>query len=168
MDWAFFWIIWAVFGIVGGILGSSVNKSKLGFLLGVCLGPIGWVIVLLLPRRTEVQAEATSAGGALNQADTSTAPKRNLDNDAYKVWLGKYYDIKKNHLFEKYELGGSLFETLDDALSYADKLEGEREQESEKIKDAKTNELPESDMAAGYNLILVMLIVLFIILYFVL
>ena len=37
MGWTFFWIICAVFGIVGGILGSSVNKGRLGFLLGFFL-----------------------------------------------------------------------------------------------------------------------------------
>ena len=79
MGWTFFWIICAVFGIVGGILGSSVNKGRLGFLLGFFFGPIGWVIVLLLPRRVEEQPVATSAGDALKQTTTPTVPKKEFE-----------------------------------------------------------------------------------------
>jgi len=39
-----------VFGTVGAFLGSTVDKRAAGFLLGVFLGPIGWIIVFLLPR----------------------------------------------------------------------------------------------------------------------
>ncbi len=34
---------------IGGMIGSSFNRFGVGLLLGI-LGPIGWIIVLLLPR----------------------------------------------------------------------------------------------------------------------
>ena len=39
-----------VCGVIGLLIGRSVEKGGLGFLLGLVLGPIGWIIVLLLPR----------------------------------------------------------------------------------------------------------------------
>ena len=41
-------------GIVGAFLGSTVNKGFAGFFLGFFLGPIGWIIVFLLPRDTSI------------------------------------------------------------------------------------------------------------------
>ena len=39
-----------VSGVIGAFLGESVNKGTAGFWLGFFLGPIGWIIVFLLPR----------------------------------------------------------------------------------------------------------------------
>jgi hypothetical protein len=139
VEWYFLVTLFVAFGLVGAALGSTVNKGGLGFLIGACLGPIGWVIVLLLPRTTEKQAVATSAGDALKQATTLTVPKRNLNNDTYKIWLGHEYGIKKNELFEKYECMEKLFDTLQLALEYADTIEaskrGEEVSPIEKIVD---------------------------------
>jgi hypothetical protein len=45
---------------------------------------------------------------------------KNLDNDAYKIFLSKKYNIKRNDLFNKFEVNNSkLFDTLDDALLFA-------------------------------------------------
>jgi uncharacterized membrane protein YhaH (DUF805 family) len=45
---------------------------------------------------------------------------RILTNDAYKIFLSKKYNIKKNDLFNKFEVNNTkLFDTLDDALLYA-------------------------------------------------
>ena len=55
-------------------------------------------------------------------------PERDLESDAYKIWLGDAYNIRKNELFEKYELGGNLFETLDEALGDAHQREIEKEE----------------------------------------
>jgi len=50
-------IAWAIIGgIVGVIIGSQKNKTGAGFLWGLLLGPIGWLIMLLSP------AAAPSAG----------------------------------------------------------------------------------------------------------
>lgn len=42
-----------VSGAVGSVLGSMVGKGEAGFFLGAFLGPIGWIIVFLLPRDSE-------------------------------------------------------------------------------------------------------------------
>ena len=105
-----------VSGVIGVFLGGSVNRGGAGFFLGLFLGPIGWIIVLLLPRETS------------NSPQTQTQkPKerltRDLSSDEYKVMLGKKYEITRNELFDKFESDGKLFESLDAALKYADELE---------------------------------------------
>ena len=121
MDTGVLIIAWIVSGVIGLVLGAIVDKLGAGFFLGLLLGPIGWIIVFLLPRDTQTQvanAESTPAS-----KPTSSRPERNLDSDAYKIWLGKQYVITKNDLFDKYECDEKLFATLDEALDYADKLE---------------------------------------------
>jgi uncharacterized membrane protein YhaH (DUF805 family) len=45
--------------------------------------------------------------------------ERSLTNDAYKIFLSKKYNIKRNDLFNKFEVNNSkLFETLDEALFF--------------------------------------------------
>lgn len=41
-------IICLIFGLVGFLLGKTKGKEGVGFLLGILLGPIGWIVVLLL------------------------------------------------------------------------------------------------------------------------
>ena len=41
--------IWAVFGLIGAACGSGRRRAGAGFMLGLFLGPLGWVVALLLP-----------------------------------------------------------------------------------------------------------------------
>ena len=116
-------------GLIGMFLGGSVNKGMAGFWLGFFLGPIGWIIVLLLPRETSnhPQAQASKERPSSQSQTPKERPPRDLASDEYKVMLGKKYEITRNELFEKFECDGKLFGSLDDALKYADELEAEVE-----------------------------------------
>lgn len=123
-----FLIIGAVVsGLVGVFLGSSVNRDGEGFFLGFFLGPIGWIIVLLLPRETSnnPQAQAPKEIPSSQTKAAEEGPPRDLTSNKYKIWLGKKYEINRNELFDQFECDGELFESLDDALKYADELEAE-------------------------------------------
>ena len=122
--WELIFISCLVSGLVGLILGSQVEKTGQGFLLGFFLGPFGWIIVFLLPRDQE--RRVVYASQTTEPVKRPSRPDRDLENDSYKVWLGKTYDIKKNELFEKYEFDGNLFESLREALSAADKKDREK------------------------------------------
>ena len=56
--------------LVGFFIGRSVEKSGLGFVLGLVLGPIGWIIVLLLPRNDKDR---------LGQSSSTIADPKNPD-----------------------------------------------------------------------------------------
>ena len=127
MDTGFLIIAWIVSGVIGLVLGAIVDKLGAGFFLGLLLGPIGWIIVFLLPRETAVRGPSIYADlvpkYSSQAVPQSNRPERDLNSDAYKIWLGKQYGITKNDLFDKYECDEKLFATLDEALDYADKLE---------------------------------------------
>jgi len=41
-------ILWAIFGLVGAAIANSKGSSGLGgFLFGILLGPIGWLLILV-------------------------------------------------------------------------------------------------------------------------
>ena len=129
--------LWIGAGVIGAFLGGSVNKGTAGFWLGLFLGPIGWIIVLLLPRETSNSPQAqtqTQKPKERSSSQTKAAdegPPRDLTSDAYKIWLGKKYEITRNELFDNFECDEKLFESLDDALKYADELEAEERQRLE-------------------------------------
>ena len=135
-------------GIVGAFLGDSVNKGGAGFWLGLFLGPIGWIIVLLLPRETSnsPQTQTPKERPSSQTKAAEEGPPRDLTSNKYKIWLGKKYEINRNELFDQFECDGELFESLDDALKYADELEAEeRQRVIEKYKETESEK-------AGYVL----------------
>ena len=131
----------AALGVVGLLLGFSVGKPFPGFLLGAFLGPIGWIIVFLLPRDVVETAATRPLSEVSGVAEKQPDP--DLANDAYRIWLAKKYQIKKNDLFEKYECKEQLFETLQDALLFAHEQE-ENERPSEDSDASKDSPLPEN------------------------
>lgn len=57
-----FLILWLVMGLVGFLLGKWKGREGLGFLLGFLLGPIGWVIMLLVD---DIRAKCPHCAGPL-------------------------------------------------------------------------------------------------------
>jgi hypothetical protein len=112
-----------VTGVIGLFLGMIVDKNAAGFLLGAFLGPIGWIIVFLLPR--EPIEEQNSSHHQVQPVKPRPSPsvKRDLNSDSYKLYLGKKYEIQRNDLFQKFECREKLFESLEDALEFADELD---------------------------------------------
>ena len=143
MEWGFIVFLWFGMGIVGLVLGSIVEKVEAGFALGLFLGPVGWIIVFLLPRVVETKevsiAQKIGPRVGIARPDAQKTgpgikiarPERNLESDDYKLWLSKTYNIQKNELFEKYEFDEKLFATLDDALSCVDQTDRGKEAELE-------------------------------------
>lgn len=66
--------LWLVCGVIGAGLGSMVQRTSTGFWLGLLLGPIGWIIVLLLPR--PVAATSMNTPAAATSAPAMTAAAR--------------------------------------------------------------------------------------------
>ena len=48
------WVYWVasvlLSAVIGGLLGRRVGKAREGVMLGVLLGPIGWVVLFCLPK----------------------------------------------------------------------------------------------------------------------
>ena len=125
-----FLLFWLFIGsMVGFALGLIVDRGGAGFLLGLFLGPIGWIIVFLLPRENPVASNNTQPTTQQSPTPPAQKPTGDLSDDAYKIWLGKEYSITKNDLFEKYECDSKLFDSLDEALTHADALEKTRDLE---------------------------------------
>ena len=123
-------------GFIGMLLGMFVEKALAGFWLGAFLGPIGWIIVFLLPRELQEEESSLNHQDRLINPIIPTSVKGDLDSDSYILYLGKKYDIQRNDLFQQFECKEKLFESLDEAMVFADELE---KQEREKIEADKAN-----------------------------
>jgi hypothetical protein len=114
-------ILWLVIcPIVGLILGSIVNRPFGGLLWGLFLGPVGWIIVLLLPRDESSNQKPSSASTSGAQPPGEPSFERDLSADKYKIYLVKKYSIEKNDALGKIICDDRLFDSTEDALAYAD------------------------------------------------
>ena len=122
-------------GCVGVYLGSLVDRGFAGFWLGFFLGPIGLIIVFLLPKEHKMVPKAPPPEDA------------NLDNDEYKVWLIDSYGIQKNEILSQYLCLGKLFDSVDLALIFAHSAEIKSRQLA---KETKTKNAVASSKANAY------------------
>ena len=153
----FFFIGALISGGIGAIIGSSVEKGVVGLFLGAFLGPIGWIIVLLLPRDSVQQTHAFSSSIASkgNKTQVLEAPAtRDLADDAYKLYLAEKYGIKRNDAFQKFVCDNTMFDSMDIALAHASQLEDEAlkaqeqeksEREAQAHRDAKARQKADDD-----------------------
>ena len=87
-----------VSGIIGMFIGMTIDKEGSGFFLGAFLGPIGWIIVLLLPREAaEAQIKQNTVAEVKTEAIIENR-NRDLTDDSYKIYLSKTYKIERNEL----------------------------------------------------------------------
>jgi len=121
-----------VTGAVGAVLGSIVGKGGAGFWLGAFLGPLGWIIVLLLPRDSEYKKDSHSQSAPQSNIPAPPPKDTDLSSDSYRLYLGKKYDIQRNDLFQQFECKEKLFESLDEAMVFADELEARERMEKKK------------------------------------
>ena len=121
-----------VTGVIGWVLGSFIDKSEAGFWLGAFLGPLGWIIVLLLPRDSEYKKDSHSQSAPQCNIPAPPPKDTDLSSDSYRLYLGKKYDIQRNDLFQQFECKEKLFESLDEAMVFADELEREERGEQER------------------------------------
>lgn len=121
MDLEFIFFMAFLCGCVGAFLGGFVDKDFAGFWLGCFLGPIGWVIVFLLPRENNSLAPKASPPQPYS-----------LDNDEYKIWLVEAYHIQKNETLNQYVCENKLFDSVDLAVEFAHSAEIQLRQEDMK------------------------------------
>ena len=121
-----------VTGAVGAVLGSIVGKGGAGFWLGAFLGPLGWIIVFLLPRDSEDKKDSHSQSAPQSNIPAPPPKDTDLSSDSYRLYLGKKYDIQRNDLFQQFECKEKLFESLDEAMVFADELEARERMEKKK------------------------------------
>ena len=92
--------------------------------------------MFLLPRDSEDKKDSHSQSAPQSNIPAPPPKDTDLSSDSYRLYLGKKYDIQRNDLFQQFECREKLFESLDEAMVFADELE---EQEKEKIEAGKTD-----------------------------
>ena len=114
MGYVFFWV---AFCIVVAIVARSKGRSGIAwFFLSFLISPLLSLILVLVLKPAEVEVVVDEA-----VFDGS----RDLNNDAYKLFLSKKYDIQKNDVFNKFVCREQMYSTIEEALAYAHGLEQE-------------------------------------------
>ena len=112
-------------GLIGKKLASEKGRGVAGFWLSFLFGPIGIVIALLLQPSKYFTEQASVNVRDENSNNRVYHEERNIQIGKYQLFLTEKYSIQKNATLEKYVIGDSLFESLDDALRFADDKEKE-------------------------------------------
>lgn len=114
MGYIFFWI---AFCIVVAIVARSKGRSGIAwFFISFLISPLLSLILVLVLKPAEVEVVVEEVG-----FDGS----RDLNDDAYKLFLSKKYDIQKNDVFGKFVCREKMFPSIEEALAYAHQLEQE-------------------------------------------
>jgi hypothetical protein len=135
-------IILAILGLIGAyyyIGGYFEVKSKFGNVFGVAdetlknywpmmAASIAALIlgVFLIFKGDDQEIESITNITPLQASSITTLNydgAKSLANDGYKIFLVKKYGIEKNAALDKIVSNEKLFNTIDDALAYADSLE---------------------------------------------
>lgn len=122
----FFLVSWLMLGLIGLFLGSIIDKKTAGFWLGLFLGPIGFIILFLLPRNGQKSSDSGVMSTVQIDVPEASPCERSLNSDPYKLWLVARYKIEKNNTLSMFVCNERLFSTVEEALFYADSLENER------------------------------------------
>lgn len=114
MEYVFFWI---VFCIVVAIIAKNKGRSGIAwFLLSLLISPLLALILVLVLKPAVEEVVVGEVGFDGN---------RDLNNDAYKLFLSKKYDIQKNDVFGKFVCQEQMYPTIEEALIFAHDLEQE-------------------------------------------
>jgi hypothetical protein len=119
-------------GTVVGLLCSYVaeqkHRSKFNwFILGFFFSLLALVALAAIPALQSGSAAPPQSNQRMShpqpQQNTDTAQvffgPRNLDDDAYKIWLVERFNITRNDALGGLICNKKLFQTIEDALSYA-------------------------------------------------
>jgi len=90
--------------------------------------------VFLLPRDSEDKKDSHSQSAPQSNIPAPPPKDTDLSSDSYRLYLGKKYDIQRNDLFQQFECKEKLFESLDEAMVFADELEARERIEKKKQK----------------------------------
>ena len=89
--------LWLAIAFVGCAIGQSRGRPELGFFISLLVGPIGWVLVLFLPKSSEIEAieaqrraRSEAAAGAVPQGAEAIA-------DAHHRNLARLDAIERLH-----------------------------------------------------------------------
>jgi len=88
--------------------------------------------VFLLPRDSEDKKDSHSQSAPQSNIPAPPPKDTDLSSDSYRLYLGKKYDIQRNDLFQQFECKEKLFESLDEAMVFADELEARERMEKKK------------------------------------
>jgi len=96
-----FLLLWAVFGVIGYFIGNQKGRPVEGAVLGVLLGPIGWLVVRFGPdfRTSQDKAKAVDRSARIRVAKDGQdlgpidlpAIKLHL-RSGHLTWQDYYYD----------------------------------------------------------------------------
>ena len=88
--------------------------------------------MFLLPRDSEDKKDSHSQSAPQSNIPAPPPKDTDLSSDSYRLYLGKKYDIQRNDLFQQFECKEKLFESLDEAMVFADELEARERMEKKK------------------------------------
>jgi hypothetical protein len=123
MELILFWFLFAI--AVGIFAGNRGRSGFLWFLLSLFVSPLlTFIFVFVMKDLSEEKQIVIKVESPENKFKSySHSGEASLNNDSYKIYLTKQYEIEKNDLLNKYVCEEKLFEDIDSAINYAHERE---------------------------------------------
>jgi hypothetical protein len=109
-----------------GVVNLDLIARRQNHLIVACLATFLGAMMAIFGGRSS--AENVSAPTASPKRADIFEGERLLSNDAYRLWLADAYSIERNEVFEKFVMGDTTFETLEEALRCADDIDTKKTQ----------------------------------------
>jgi RNA polymerase subunit RPABC4/transcription elongation factor Spt4 len=62
-----YFVVWLISAIVAGMVGANKGRTGAGWALGILLGPIGMIIIFIMPADTEVKESKAIESGEMKK-----------------------------------------------------------------------------------------------------
>lgn len=121
------------YGSVREIANIDLMERRQNHLIVSCLVILIGVLMAIFGKGAEtVKSESQIVTGPETSVDYDD--ERDIANDRYRLWLAARYGLTKNEVFNRFVIDDKTFETLDDALAFANDQEDRKSKQAEMMR----------------------------------
>lgn len=113
------------YGSIGGgeVANLDLMERRQNHLIVACLITLLGALFAIFGKDEIAESESIKESAKPESVQNNFEGEPDLSSDPYRLWLAERYDIARNEIFQRFVIADQTFETLDQALAFADSQE---------------------------------------------